>query len=84
MNKANDEVEFDILAEPRVNYKKTYPTFFGGRRWWLTEEEMNHYLLIKQYFPVTWEAEVYKRMDTLTLGWSNCDPHLQMKIKQES
>lgn len=47
MNEASDEVEYDILSEPRVSYKKTYPVSFSGRRWWLTEEELNHYLLVQ-------------------------------------
>ncbi len=82
MNESSDEVEYDILSEPRVGYKKTYPVSFSGRRWWLTKEELNHYLLIQQYFPFNWENEVLKRMDTMNLGWSEHDPSLQLRIKQ--
>lgn len=81
MNESCDEVEFDILSEPRVGYIKTYPVEFGGRRWWLIEEEINHLKLIQQYFP-SWETEVYKRMDTLSLGEIERDSYLQAKIKQ--
>lgn len=84
MNESSDEVEYDILSEPRVGYKKTYPISFSGRRWWLTEEEMNHYLLIQQYFPSNWENEVLKRMDTLNLGWPDRDPSLQLRIKNQT
>lgn len=82
MNESSDEVEYDILSEPRVGYKTTYPVSFSGRRWWLTEEELNHYLLIQQYFPSDWESEVLKRMDTWKLGHPECDSYLQFKIEQ--
>ena len=65
-----------------MEYRKTYPIEFGGRRWWLTEEEMSHFRLIQQYFPSTWETEVYKCMDTLSLGEIERDLNLQVKIKQ--
>lgn len=82
INEAYDETDFDILSPPRPGYRKTYPIEFGGRRWWLTDEEMNHFKLIQQYFPNNWETEVYKRMDTLSLGDMGRDSYLQSKIKQ--
>jgi hypothetical protein len=48
----------------------------------LTDEEMNHLKLIQQYFSNNWETEVYKRMDTLSLGDIERDLYLQSKIKQ--
>jgi hypothetical protein len=65
-----------------MGYRETYPIEFGGRRWWLTIEEMNHLKLIQHYFPSAWEFEVYKRMDTLSLGETERDLSLQSKIKQ--
>lgn len=82
MNESSDEVEYDILSEPRVGYKKTYPVSFSGRRWWLTEEELNHYLLIQQHFPSDWETEVLKRMDAWKLGWLEQDFYLKLRIEQ--
>jgi hypothetical protein len=81
MNEVGSEVESEILSEPRVGYRKTYPIEFGGRRWWLTEEEMHHLKLIQQYFSETWEDEIYKRMDTLSLGDPERDLNLQQKIR---
>lgn len=75
------ESEFDILSEPKVGYRKTYPIDFDGRRWWLTKEEMDHLKLIQQYSSETWEDDVYKRMDTQDLGYPKRDLSLGAKIK---
>jgi hypothetical protein len=82
MNESNDEIEFDILSEPKAGYRPTYPIEFSGRRCWLTDEEMNHLRLIQQYFPNNWETEVCKHMDNLSLGDMKQDLYLHSKINQ--
>ena len=82
MNESIEEIETGVSSEPRVGYLKTYPIEFGGRRWWLTEEEMNHLKLIQQYFPGNWESEVYRQMDIMNLGYPKRDLNLRAKIKR--
>lgn len=78
-----DELSEEIeISEPRVAYLKTYPIEFGGKRWWLTKEEMNHLKLIQQYFPANWESEVYRQMDSMNLGYPERDLNLRVKIKR--
>ena len=84
MNESSAEVEYDILSRSSTGYKKTYPVSFSGRRWWLTEEELNHYLLIQQYFPSDWETEVLKRMDAWELGHPEQDCYLKLRIEQST
>ena len=82
MNELSDEVEYDILSGSSAGYKKTYPVSFSGRRWWLIEEELNHYLLIQQHFPSDWENEVLKRMDAWKLGCPEQDSYLKLRIER--
>lgn len=82
MYESIEEIETGVSSEPRVGYLKTYPIEFGGKRWWLTEEEMEHLKLIQHYLPETWEHEVYRLMSTWDLGHPKKDLNLQVKIKQ--
>lgn len=65
------------------NQQLTVPIIFNNRRWWLTQQEIKHVNLIKQYFPESWESRVDEVMGTLSLGSINQDLQLKNRIKNK-
>lgn len=63
-----------------VNNQLTFPMRFGGRQLWLTNQEIEHVELIKQYFSTSWETEVQNRLQSKKLGDTNRDWRLTEQI----
>lgn len=77
-----DEEITELEQYLEENNQLTFPIRFAGRQYWLTNREIQHAELIKQYYPNNWESEIESRMQKSNLGYLDRDWQLKARIQE--